>query len=145
MPYIQRNRQGEIVSLHREPLPGAAYLPTDHPEVQAFVGRPGAPREGRFTAMDADFVRVIEDVIDVLVARNVIRITDLPSEAQYKLFARKNFRDGFKRNSLQLYAEAPPVAIEVNAVPTDMLANPFEGTATLSQLGLRDEGDDDRI
>jgi hypothetical protein len=146
MPYIQRNRQGEIVSMHREAQPGAIYLPTDHPDVQAFVGRPGPPREGRFATLDADFVRVIEDVVDVLVARNIIRITDLPSEAQHKLFARKNFREGFvKRNSLQLYTEMPPVDIEVGVVPTDILPSPFETTATLAQLGLRVEKEDDRL
>jgi len=36
---------------------------------------------------------------------NIIRITDLPSEAQQKLFDRKGFRDRFRRNALAWFAE----------------------------------------
>ena len=32
---------------------------------------------------------MIEDVIDTLIVKNVINITDLPEQAQAKLFARK--------------------------------------------------------
>jgi hypothetical protein len=143
MPYIQRNRQGEIVGMFRDAQPGTTFLPTDHPEVQAFVGRPGAPRDSHFASLDADFVRVIEDVVDVLVARNIIRITDLPGEAQAKLFARKNVRDGLKRHALQLYSDEPPIEIEVGVVPTDTLAGPFVATATMAQLGLKEAQEDD--
>jgi hypothetical protein len=143
MPYIQHNRQGEIVGMFRDAQPGTIFLPTDHPDVQAFVGRPGAPRDARFSALDADFIRVIEDLVDVLVARNIIRITDLPGEAQAKLFARKNFREGFKRNALQLFAEVPPLEIEVGVVPTDTLAGPLVATATMAQLGLKQAQEDD--
>lgn len=56
-----------------------------------------------FARLDADFVRVIEDVIDTLIARNVINITDLPEQAQAKLFARKSFRERAGRNALDLF------------------------------------------
>jgi hypothetical protein len=56
-----------------------------------------------FARLDADFVRVIEDVIDTLIARNVITITDLPDQAQAKLFARKSFRERTGRNALDLF------------------------------------------
>jgi hypothetical protein len=102
MPYVLRNPQGLIDSLHREPVPGAQWLPPDHLELQQFVG--DEPREGAFASLDAGLIRVLEDLVDVLVARNVINITDLPSEAQHKLFARKNFRERFQRNALQLFA-----------------------------------------
>ncbi|WP_295646045.1 hypothetical protein [uncultured Methylibium sp.] len=58
---------------------------------------------GEFNKLDADFVRVIEDLIDVLIARQVIRITDLPAQAQEKLFARKSFRDRRPAQALRLY------------------------------------------
>lgn len=48
--------------------------------------------------------RVIEDVIDVLIARHVISITDLPVEAQGKLLRRKGARDGLGRAALQLFS-----------------------------------------
>ena len=58
-----------------------------------------------FARLDADFVRVIEDVIDTLIARHVINITDLPDQAQAKLFARKSFRERAGRNALSLFAD----------------------------------------
>jgi hypothetical protein len=59
-----------------------------------------------FARLDADFVRVIEDVIDTLIARHVINITDLPAEAQAKLFARKSFRERAGRNALDLFGDS---------------------------------------
>jgi hypothetical protein len=77
MPYVHRTALGEIDSLHRQPLPGASeFLDNDHPEVQRFVGGAAASADN-FNQLDADFVRVIEDVIDALIMKNVIAITDL--------------------------------------------------------------------
>jgi hypothetical protein len=59
-----------------------------------------------FARLDADFVRVIEDVIDTLIARHVINITDLPEQAQAKLFARKSFRERAGRNALDLFGDS---------------------------------------
>jgi hypothetical protein len=64
---------------------------------------PAEPNDDGFARLDADFVRVIEDVIDTLIARNVINITDLPDQAQAKLFARKSFRERAGRNALKLF------------------------------------------
>ena len=66
----------------------------------------GADADGDFARLDADFVRVLEDVIDTLIARNVINITHLPDQAQAKLFARKSYRDRIGRNALHLYGDA---------------------------------------
>jgi hypothetical protein len=106
MPHVLRTPEGQILSLHRQPVAGSEFLSADHPEVRVFLGQdePGTPD---FARMDAGLIRVIEDVVDVLVARNIIRITDLPLEAQHKLFDRKGFRDRFRRNALQLFADPP--------------------------------------
>ena len=102
MPYIRRNADASIESLHRHAEEHAQeFLDDNHAEVQAFVGRV-APDSGDFSSLDADFVRVIEDVIDALLSKNVINATDLPAEA--KLFARKTFRDRASRNALNLFA-----------------------------------------
>lgn len=146
MPHIQRNRQGDITSLHRDAVPGAEFLPDDHPDVQAFVGRPGAPVDptaAHFASLDSDVVRVIEDLVDVLVARNVIRITDLPAEAQLKLFNRKSFREGIKRSSLQLFATGATFDIDHGGVvPTGAFAAPTPEGA-VHHRGLRTSDDDD--
>jgi hypothetical protein len=108
MPYVRRDASGLIESLHRSPATGAdEFLGDEHAEVLAFVGRDAATAAAGddFGRLDADFVRVIEDVIDTLIVKNIINITDLPPEAQAKLFARKSFRERVSRNSLRLFAD----------------------------------------
>ena len=101
MPYVQRDTTGAIASLHRQANDAAPeFLPDEHPEVQAFVGRDA------FARLDADFVRVLEDVIDTLISKNVVNITDLPAEAQAKLFSRKGFRERRISHSLKLFGDA---------------------------------------
>lgn len=104
MPYIRRASDGSIESLHRQDPGGLEFLPDGHAELMAFIGH-AAANPGEFGRLDADFVRVIEDVIDTLIVKNVINITDLPGEAQAKLFARKSFRERVARNSLKLFSD----------------------------------------
>ena len=102
MRYVVRDTKGSIVSLHREEVPGAEVLPLSHPDIQAFLtGTDGKS----FAMMDADLVRVLEDLIDVLLRRNVFRITDLPLEAQVKLFERKHFRENLQTHALNLFTD----------------------------------------
>ena len=107
MPYAVRDAQGRVTSLHRHDPGVGEELPAQHPEVQAFLGLgPAAPAAGQgeeFVRLDADFIRVLEDVIDALVSRNLIAITDLPDIAQTKLFARKSFRERRPKNALDLF------------------------------------------
>jgi len=51
--------------------------------------------------MDADFIRVLEDLIDALMANGTLRVTDLPPEALAKLNRRKDARARL-RDSLDL-------------------------------------------
>lgn len=39
--------------------------------------------------LDADFIRVLEDLIDALIANGALRLTDLPPQALDKLSRRK--------------------------------------------------------
>ena len=106
MPFVSRHSSGSIASLHREDPGNAAapaeFLGDDHPDIQAFVGNAGPGGDG-FGRLDADFVRVIEDVIDTLIVKNILNITDLPEQAQAKLFARKSFRERVSKSSLRLF------------------------------------------
>ena len=40
------------------------------------------PQGKEFSQLDADFVRVLEDLIDALIANGTLRLTDLPVQAQ---------------------------------------------------------------
>jgi hypothetical protein len=98
MPFVRRNAEGRIVALldkeEAAAFPGATdggveQLSGTHPEVVAFLG--ADPAES-FDGLDAGFIRVMEDLIDVLIEKGVLRLTDLPGDAQRKLLARKDMR-----------------------------------------------------
>ena len=117
MPHVLRDAAGRIASVHRDPVPGAERVPPDHPELRELLGETAS--QAAFASLDAGLIRVLEDLVDVLVARNIICITDLPPEAQHKLFDRKNFRDRFQRNALQLWGDCPATAFDGDTlIPT---------------------------
>jgi hypothetical protein len=107
MPYARRDPFGQVLSLHRQAEPDAQeFLADDAPEVLAFLGPPSADASGdRFSELDADFVRVLEDLVDTLVARNVINLTDLPLRARDKLYQRKGHRRESALSQLNLLGE----------------------------------------
>ena len=105
MPFIRRNASGVVDSLHRRDEGGCEFLPDDHPDVRAFLGATAPSHDQNFATLDADFIRVIEDVIDTLISKNVINITDLPLNAQTKLFGRKGYRERAAKDALKLFGD----------------------------------------
>jgi hypothetical protein len=89
MFHVFRNAQGEIQAVSREVQPGSELLDEHDPEIQRFFKASADPS---FDAADAGFVRVLEDLIDTLILKNVIHHTDLPLAAQKKLMIRKGLR-----------------------------------------------------
>lgn len=103
MRYVLRDDKGMVLSVHREPVLGAEVLPADHPDVINFLYFGGEQKT--YAYLDANLVRVLEDLIDVLIERNVLRVTDLPAEAQQKLFERKSFRSRAQKHALRLFGD----------------------------------------
>ncbi len=58
----------------------------------------------QLSSSDLEFVRVLEDLIEVLISNGTIRLTDLPPKALEKLNERKRTRKQLK-NSLDLIAD----------------------------------------
>jgi hypothetical protein len=62
---------------------------------------PASPEAlNRLASSDQALIRVLEDLIETLVAKNVIHFTDLPEAAQTKLLERRSLRRSL--NGLQL-------------------------------------------
>lgn len=124
MFYVLRDAQGQIISLHRDSVPGGQTVDKAHPDVVAFLGQD--PDRQRFASLDADLVRVLEDLIDALMRRNVLNITDLPPEAQAKLFDRKHFREGMHAHSLALFGNLPASGMGPSAVVDSDWMSPLD-------------------
>ena len=91
MFHVLRDAVGAIQSVSRQEQLGSEILDENDPEIQRFFTATAI--EPAFNAADADFVRVLEDLIDTLILKNVIHQTDLPAAAQKKLMVRKGLRN----------------------------------------------------
>lgn len=135
MIYAQFASNGQVVALASESL-GPDWLPLEDsdPRVQAFqqlhLSVPAAsrlaisraelqkqlstsstqlsvpPTLAGLAQTDLALARVLEDLIDVLIDRQVLRFTDLPQAAQDKLVQRRSLRDDVRR--LQLLEDDDP-------------------------------------
>jgi hypothetical protein len=90
MPYVLRDSGGAVVALLARPEISVEELPADHPDVVAFLGG----GQSALAASDSGMARVAEDLIDLLIADNIINFTELPEQAQQKLLVRRAMRKG---------------------------------------------------
>ncbi len=89
MAYINRDTSGKIIGLSEHPGNGAVEdLPVDDPEVIAFL----EAARNQLSSSDAETIRVIEDLVDVLIEKKVLLLTDMPPAAQQKLMERQRMR-----------------------------------------------------
>ena len=91
MPYVKRDELGQITSASLGPAQGLDELPAGSPELLEFMRRMGL-EHSTLEQSDMRLVRVLEDLIDLLIDRDVIRFTDLPLPAQEKLMERRSIR-----------------------------------------------------
>jgi len=91
------------VCLDLAQLPGQAFrhalpqrilsLPADHADIQEWFADDVVENSlNQLKQSDLDMIRVLEDLIDVLTAKGVFKITDLPPGAQAKLLNRSTAR-----------------------------------------------------
>lgn len=91
MPYVKRDRDDRITTVNLESADGFEELPSNSPELLEFINRMGL-EQSTLQQSDMRLVRVLEDLIDLLISRDLIRFTDLPLPAQEKLMERRSMR-----------------------------------------------------
>ncbi|NIC04218.1 tryptophan synthase subunit beta like protein [Billgrantia bachuensis] len=103
--YIKRNESGQVVQVSREATAECReFVPPSSPELQSFVSEEGDAENLALSKSDLAFVRVLEDVINVLMDKGVLSFTDLPEPAQQKLMERQSLRK--RRNSVGLMSDS---------------------------------------
>lgn len=92
--YVKRGDDGRIELVSRDQSPVCKeFLPADSPELLDFLMEVSAGHgSARFQASDLAFVRVLEDVIEILMDKGVLSFTDLPEPAQAKVMQRQSLR-----------------------------------------------------
>lgn len=104
MLYVERNEQGEIVAVRRRDgeVPGVEAKTVVDEELLEFLGK-NSDENSIFQVLDATdlgLARVLEDLINLLVSKNLISFSELPIQAQQKLIGRQQVREKIAGGSL---------------------------------------------
>jgi len=105
MLYVKRDDAGNIISLHNKPEPGTGEQKSlMDEEILAFLNKnvDTDPRMQLLSLSDISIIRILEDLIDLLVRKNVILFTELPEQAQAKIRDRKRLRENMGPDHLMV-------------------------------------------
>jgi len=94
MPYVGRDERGNITTVSTTSTAQTTeFLAPEADELQRYLRRLAADGTGSDLAQsDQEMIRVVEDIIDTLIEKNLIRFTDLPEAVQNKLVHRRSLR-----------------------------------------------------
>ncbi len=92
MPFVKRDEHGMVVAVSRESAAGCTEeLAKDDPAMSAFLVEISS-ESSSLDASDQDLIRVLEDVVDLLIAKGLVLFTELPTDAQQKIMRRQAMR-----------------------------------------------------
>ncbi len=100
MLYATRNTEGRIIGISDAPSSTAEAIDNNHPDVRAFFSahnKDFSP-DSYLDESDIAIARILDDLVDLLVKKNLIMFTELPSEAQKKLLSRRVVRSLIQNN-----------------------------------------------
>ncbi len=99
MPYVFRDAATQaIAKASIRQVPGAEFLPHNHPELVEFMNNRGVDVTLVNTALDElrrtdlDMSRAVEDVITALLKKNILKMSDLPKAVQDRIALRVKMR-----------------------------------------------------
>lgn len=101
MPYVMRDANGRIkaVSAVAVEQPGWEHMDGRAREYMEFLEQAIAEQD-KFRESDIHLARVLEDLIGLLIEREIIRFTDFPPAAQKRLLERQSLRKQARRLNL---------------------------------------------
>jgi len=103
MIYIERNKENEIHNIFFTPAPNLEEISLHDPKLQDFIETSPNSEEiiqKVLTQLDLDMVRVIEDVVEILIDKNIMLFTDLPEAVQNKILFKQKVRNLTSNNSM---------------------------------------------
>ncbi|KTD18568.1 Uncharacterised protein [Legionella lansingensis] len=92
MAYIKRDSKGKICALYETGGAGMEEIDMQHPEVIEFLARCDSEEQLKLLRSDLQLIRVLEDLIELLISKNLITITDFPQPVIDKLLSRQSIR-----------------------------------------------------
>jgi hypothetical protein len=103
MVFIKRNADKQVCAIcQKDSEPNLEELAPDDPEVTWFLMENSLDKSLKFLISDLDLIRVIEDLIAILMKKNIITITDFPAPVIEKLIDRNKIRGEFQTVSYKI-------------------------------------------
>jgi len=92
MPFVKRDDTGMIVAVsHLEAAGFEEEVAENDERLVGFLSDLSAG-SSLLGSSDQDFIRVLEDVVELLIKKGIILFTDLPDSAQQKMMQRQRMR-----------------------------------------------------
>lgn len=97
MPYVIRDANGKIVQVFEQPVTGRSeQISVESEEYRRYsdehTAHSAEELRQQLAASDTGMARLVEDLVDVLINKGLIKFTDLPSAAGVKYLERQNAR-----------------------------------------------------
>ena len=99
MIYVKRDETGRVIAVSQEAMEG--FEQTDESAASEINEVLASATDSLFQNSDLEFIRVLDDVIDLLIAKNLLLFTELPAVVQEKYTQRTQMRER-RRESLNL-------------------------------------------
>jgi hypothetical protein len=99
MIYVKRSVTGRVIAVSQEPTDG--FEQADEGAASEINEVLASATDSVFQNSDLEFIRVLDDVIDLLISKNLIMFTELPVVVQEKYTQRTQMRER-RRESLNL-------------------------------------------
>ena len=100
MLYALRDEQGEVCAVSdRQLSKDWESVDFEDNSLQRFLKRNPTASNEVMESSDADFIRVLEDVIDLLIDKQIIQFTEFPDAVQKKLLNRRRYRESLRYDS----------------------------------------------
>ena len=99
MIYVKRDATGRVIAVSQEPMEG--FEQTDESAASEINEVLASATDSLFQNSDLEFIRVLDDVIDLLIDKNLILFTELPAVVQENYTQRTQMRER-RRESLNL-------------------------------------------
>ena len=99
MIYVKRDATGRVTAVSQEPMEG--FEQADESAASEINEVLASASDSLFQNSDLEFIRVLDDVIDLLITKNLILFTELPEVVQEKYTQRTQMRER-RRESLNL-------------------------------------------
>ncbi|USE36880.1 hypothetical protein [Endozoicomonas sp. SCSIO W0465] len=100
MLYVLRDDNHQVCAVSDKPLSNQwQRADMEDKSLKLFLQKNPEISTGIMESSDADFIRVLEDVIDLLIDKQIIQFTEFPEAVQSKLLNRRRYRESLRSNS----------------------------------------------